>query len=170
MDRKYKCLIFTAICLFLPLLAMILDLIVPIYKLPRYLVIVSIYIGGIGFIISMVMFIAMSLKQNQENEERNKGKKITVLIIGLLLISNLYLYRMVSGDFYREGWYGEAISKEIRNGKYYIIFHLDGQAKRQEMCTQNVYNTIVTGRKYMAKSYGNTNLNRNVIYKIQEEK
>lgn len=40
--------------------------------------------------------------------------------------------------------------------------------KMQE-CTAKVYEVIVKGKKYMAKAHGNTKLEGNVVYKVEEQ-
>ena len=168
MSRREKYLIFVIGFLFLPLVTMIVDLVVPIYRLPQYLVSVAIYVGGIGTVFSIVMFIVISIKGRQKNVALRKVSKVTISLITALLISNLWIYQIITSDFYGEGWYGEAIGKEIKNGKYYITFELDSGAWMQE-CTAEVYEVIVKGEKYMAKAYGNTKLGRNVVYKVEEQ-
>lgn len=168
MNGRERYLVFVIGFLFLSLVTLIVDLVVPIYRLPRYLVPVGIYVGGIGTVFFLVMIIVISIKEKQKSNAHRRASKVSIILIALLLISNFCLYHIVACDFYGEGWYGEAKGKEIKNGKYYITFELNSRVKMQE-CTAEVYEVIIKGKKYMAKAYGNTKLGRNVVYKVEEQ-
>lgn len=114
---------------------MILDLVLPACKMPRYLVLVNIYIWGIGLVLSITMIVIISLKERKKSDALRNTNKLNRPLTALILVLNLYLYHVVNYDFCDEGWYGEVIGKEIKNGRYYITFELNSRMSTGLYCT-----------------------------------